>query len=214
MTDKTSASQSNKKLKLYVGVAALIAFATYIQMAVWANFPEVTGPPIPYNHLSSEKTEPYLISEKSPNLSVDRRAAKNWPDVRSCLVRSERQKDKPDLRKFNWGKMRKDADIRVCLFRISASLGTPEKTKQWLESVGLTSSLYIRTDGSDAGKIVVTGSKRLMGYNDITKWSHTYVPSTGISGWITGFIGQAEVFSVRWDKDGKIIQTGHYINTF
>ena len=87
---------------MYLG----IIFATWA-MVSWLDttsveLPEFTDPPIAYDHLSSEKTEPYLVRGKSPETGVDIRAARRWPDVRSCLMRSEHKAEKPDLRKMNW----------------------------------------------------------------------------------------------------------------
>ena len=207
MTDNKSAPQPKKKLKLYVGVAALISIAAYFQMTMGADIPEITGQPIPYNHLSSEKTEPYLDKGEAPVNKADIRAAKKWPDVRSCLVRSERNKDIPDLRKINWRKMRMDTDIEVCMFRIFASLGTPEKAKLWFEAQGF--NLYVANLNNQYVKTWVSVQANYKS----AKLEGSFVPSSGIGSILYGLFSYSENFSGGWDKNGKLISTWHRFTT-
>ena len=122
---------------MFVGTL-LLAWVLMLQLDTTSvELPEFTDPPIAYDHLSDEKTEPYLVLGKPPVKGADKRAARRWPDVRSCLMRSERKVENPDLRKMDWGKMRRDEDIEVCLFRIAASLHSPEALRDWFASQGM-----------------------------------------------------------------------------
>ena len=203
MTDNKSTPQPKKKLKLYVGVAVLIALVTYFQMIVWADIPEITGPAIQYDHLSSEETEPYLVSGKAPRKRGDIRAAEKWPDVRSCLVRSERNKDTPDLRKINWRKMRMDTDIEVCMFRIFTSLGTPEKAKLWYVEQGL---LRVKIENYQASNQEIT---RVKAYNSPRADRRIYIPAVGIQALILMMFTHSESFRAIWGGAGQLISTVH-----
>lgn len=116
----------------------LLAWVLILQFDTTSvQLPEFTDPPITYDHLSDEKTDPYLVRGKPPVKGADKRAARRWPDVHSCLIRSERKAEKPDLRKMDWGKMRRKEDVEVCLFRIASSLRSPEAMRDWFVSQGM-----------------------------------------------------------------------------
>jgi len=175
----------------------------YIQFTDWADLPEITGPAIPYNHLSSEETEPYMVRGKTPDRKADIRAAKKWPDARSCLIRSELKQKYPDLRKINWRKMRMDTDIEVCMFRIFNSLGTPELNKHWFMKQGLSPDIvnvhneYVQT------WVSVQGTRKS------PKLGGSLVPPKGIRSLVLGSISWSESFSASWDKTGKLISVSH-----
>lgn len=128
---------------MLVGII-LLAWVLMLQLDTTSvQLPEFTGLPIAYDHLSDEKTDPFLVYGKPPAKRADRRlwadmqAMRRWPDVRSCLIRSERKVEKPDLRKMDWGKMRRKEDIEVCLFRVAASLQSPVAMRDWFVSQGM-----------------------------------------------------------------------------
>jgi len=81
---------------------------------------------ISYEYLSSEEIDPYLVSGESPVKKSDIRAAKKWPDARSCLVRVERDAENPDIAKIDWKQMRRAEDIEVCLGLQQAFVQKPE----------------------------------------------------------------------------------------
>ena len=90
-------------LKLFIcSIATAVTFSTSASLA---DIPVITGTPIPYDHLSNEETEPYIVLGKAPELRADIRATKKWPDVQSCLIKTEMNKEAPDLRLINWQKM-------------------------------------------------------------------------------------------------------------
>ncbi len=203
MTDNKSAPQPIKKIKLYVGTAVLIAVVTYLQMNVWAGIPEITGPAIPFDHLSSEETEPYLVSGKPPELKADIRAAKKWPDARSCLIKTEHEKEIPDLRLINWKKMKKETDIKVCMFRIANSLGTPGKVKSWLEAHGLKARIWKSITQHISTPLAVQA------WHTVSMDTRVLVPPVGIKNITLSITAHTESFSISWGRAGAIYETGH-----
>ena len=55
-----------------------------------------------------------------------------FPDVRSCLVGSERTKPQPDLRQMDWAAVNSFSDLDVCVFRIAKSIQDIDTIKVWL----------------------------------------------------------------------------------
>jgi hypothetical protein len=55
-------------------------------------------------------------------------------------LRSEKAAEHPDLRQFDWQKPRKLSEIDVCLFRVFATLESPQKIALWLTGFGFTVS--------------------------------------------------------------------------
>lgn len=90
-------------------------------------------PILKYGALSSEKTHPH------PNNSGGRytEAIVSYPDVRDCLVGSERDLKKPDLRLIDWPQFNTRYEVEVCLWRIFNSINDVELTKEWMEFYGL-----------------------------------------------------------------------------
>ncbi len=125
-----------KILTVFAGLFAVWAILSWLDTTS-VELPEFTGPPLAYERLPDERTDPFLVYGKRPVKRANQQAARRWPDVRSCLMRSERKAETPDLRKMNWGKMRRKEDIEVCLFRIASSLGSPEAMRDWFVSQGM-----------------------------------------------------------------------------
>ncbi|MEE9389043.1 MAG: hypothetical protein V3U96_10565 [Paracoccaceae bacterium] len=96
------------------------------------------GCKIPYKYLSTEETDPYLVSGNPPSKRADIKAAKRWPSARSCLIEEERNSESPNISKIDWGKMRLHEDVEVCMFRILSSINSVTISKQWFISIGLT----------------------------------------------------------------------------
>lgn len=93
--------------------------------------------PIVYDHLATQETDPFLFTRGSRNRDAETRQVKRFHSVTDCLIASERRAEKPDLRKINWQKMTDYSVLEVCMFRIFASYGSPEKAKLWFEAQGL-----------------------------------------------------------------------------
>ncbi len=183
-------------------IPLLIVFIC-VQFNIVADLPKITGPIIPYNHLSSEKYEPYLDRGEIPVTRTDIHAARKWPHVRSCLVGSESKKDHPDLRKINWSKLRTDSDINVCMFRIFNSLGTKERNERWFNEQGFSSSII-----NIHNEYVSTWSS-VQGTRKSPKFGGSFIPSKGIRSLFLGSVSWSESFSASWNKSGKLISTSH-----
>lgn len=96
---------------------------------------------IPYKRLSNEVEHPFLKHGNIPSsvhlpasdYRAYRRAVEKFPNVQSCLIRSERVKEHPNLLLFDWDEIHSLVEGEVCLFRISSSYGDLESTGRWLE---------------------------------------------------------------------------------
>jgi hypothetical protein len=105
--------------------------------AARAENPEVTGPPIPYDHFANQETDPFLYSgrlmdEDHPRWRQFRGPLQKYPDVRDCLVEGERESEQPNLLKIDWRGVGPGASREVCVFRIARSLKDVELIRQWL----------------------------------------------------------------------------------
>ena len=104
---------------------------------VRAEAPEVAGPPIEYDHLANQETDPFLFSgklmdENHPQWGRYRKALHKYYDVRDCLLETEKGKEKPNLLLVDWRGLRSGVPISVCAFRIARSLKDLERIRQWL----------------------------------------------------------------------------------
>jgi len=190
-----------KKLLLLVAIIAT-AFAGlnwYDQARVEA--PAVVGPPIEYDHLSSEKAEPYISFGKPPVRDEELYAIKQFPDVRSCLVLAEKSKDRPDLRKIDWNRMNTKFDIKVCMFRIFSSYQTSIRVKQWFVSQKMTGI----SQEDYQGKEEQLHSMRA--YNYPRKTNIVYVSFKGVGGLIKLNLIYVEEFKVIWRADNSLYAT-------
>lgn len=158
---------------------------------------DYSGPPIPYDHLASEKTDPFLIGGNRPTVREWRRPIERYANVRDCLVRQERRAEVPDLRRINWehlgGKER-----GVCVWRIFASLGTPERAAVWMAAQGL------RVNGP---RLVSSGSLTevyLSGGYSPTRDGRMLPGGTLVWRWITTKIVYGVSVIARWSEDGKL----------
>ena len=190
-----------KKLLLLVAVivTAFAGLNWYDQAR--AEVPEVMGPPIEYNHLSSEKTEPYISFGKPPVRDEEVYAVKQFPDVRSCLVQAEQSKDRPDLRQIDWSRMNTKFDIKVCMFRIFSSYQTPVRVKLWFISQKMTGV----SQDEYQGKTELLHSVRA--YNYPRKTNNVYVSSRGVGRLIKLNLIYVEEFKVIWRADNSVFAT-------
>ncbi len=190
-----------KKLLLLVAViaAAIRGLNWYDQAS--AEAPEVVGPPIEYDHLSSEIEEPYISFGTPPVRDEELYAVKQFPDVRSCLVRAEQSKDRPDLRQIDWSRMNTKFDIKVCMFRIFSSYQTPIRVKQWFISQKLTGV----SQDEYQGKTELLHSVRA--YNYPRKTNNVYVSPRGVGKQIKLKLIYVEEFKVIWSADNSIFAT-------
>ncbi|HHI70275.1 MAG TPA: hypothetical protein ENJ91_04685 [Rhodobacteraceae bacterium] len=168
-----------------------------------AEAPEVAGPPIEYDHLSNEEIEPYGSRGVPPQRPEEKRAVRRFSDVRDCLVKEEQDKDIPDLRKIDWRRMTSTANIRVCLFRIFASYGTPEKAVLWFQAQGL------ETTGPIEGTYAFKPTVNVSGRHAPTEDGRLYVSGSPITARIAAYLIYSEGFAASWDENGILTTTSH-----
>jgi len=121
-----------------------------------------TFQPIAYKRLSSEKEFPFLqfgktLSERKKYLPAQdfrkyEQAVQRWPDVRSCLIPSEREKENPNLLLFDWQQVRSTEEAEVCLFRVMSSLADVEKAGQWFLAQGFDDVSKARIETSKSSQ--------------------------------------------------------------
>ncbi len=168
-----------------------------------AGLAEIASAPIPYDHLSNERSEPYGSRGIPPQRAEDIRAVKRLSNVRDCLVKSEREREIPDLRKIDWRRMTSTAKIRVCMFRIFASYGTPEKAVLWLEAQGLN------TTGPTEGTYAFKPTIGVSGRHAPTEDGRLYVSGSRITARIAAYFIYSEKFAASWDENGVLTTTSH-----
>lgn len=87
--------------------------------------------------LADQTSDPFLFLGRV----IDRDAARwrqyafalwRFPDVRSCLVKSERSAEIPNLLLLDWDRTGTGSGAEVCIFRIMRSLSSPEDVENWL----------------------------------------------------------------------------------
>jgi len=128
--------------KRWLGLGVLVALSFYV-------FAELTIPRFPfgpyklYSDLNPEQRKDFMSYERltdeinSPfQRGVSDRdytaALVKFPDTKSCLVKEEQNKARPDLRFIDWDKIRNVEDADVCVWRIFSSLNSSARANQWL----------------------------------------------------------------------------------
>lgn len=127
----------SKKL-IILAVAALTAIGVLFLQFRPPNVSEISGEFIPYDHLANQETDPFLflgqvVDEEHPQWSRYKRVLKKYPDVRDCLLKSEQQKERPNLSLIDWGRVGTSHAAEVCVFRIARSLSDVERLLSWLD---------------------------------------------------------------------------------
>lgn len=93
---------------------------------------------IEYDHLANQETDPFLFLGKvvdnlHPQWMRYRLALWRYPDVVSCLEKSEREKEEPNLLELDWERVGTGSGAEVCVFRVASSLGSADRTLTWLQ---------------------------------------------------------------------------------
>jgi hypothetical protein len=116
---------------------------------------------IPFKRLSYETVFPFLYAAhplsdfpKHPYYEEYRAAVTRFPEVRACLLDSEKEKQTPNLTRFDWNKMNSTFDAEVCLFRVFSSIGSIEESRQWFESQGFKPHPLYQASG-DPGLLIM-----------------------------------------------------------
>ena len=200
---KLGNSPWKRKLLMFAGTLLLVWVLMLQLDTTSVELPEFTDPPIAYDHLSSEKEEPYISFGTPPVRDEELYAVKQFPDVRSCLVRAEQSKDRPDLRQIDWSRMNTKFDIKVCMFRIFSSYQTPIRVKQWFISQKLTGV----SQDEYQGKTELLQSVRA--YNYPRKTNNVYVSPRGVGRQIKLKLIYVEEFKVIWRADNSVFATAY-----
>lgn len=178
-------------------VAAVVWGAVVPRVVVPELLPDLSGPPISYDHLASEATDPHPFSDKTRVSDDWHRAIADHRDVRDCLVPDQRGLDRPDLRRFDWAGVR-GLDRDVCLFRVFSSLGSPERVLDWLEVQGFDPwgpSVVARGEARD---LLVGG-----GYSP--RDDGVFLPGgTRFGRWIWSHVIYGETIGATWGQDGAL----------
>lgn len=96
---------------------------------------------IPYETLTNEETHPFYVRyERITNNPQLKKAIRKYPHVRDCLVRSQADKQTPNLRLIDWHRLSGYTEGQVCLWRIFTSLESPERVKDWMSFHGYETS--------------------------------------------------------------------------
>ena len=155
---------------------------------------------IKFEKLTSEQDFPFW-NGNAPALYSN--AITKFPNVRSCLVASEKDKENPDLRLINWdgffnwewtrnvkgswfnifsANQSAQTDANVCLWRIYTSLGTDERIERWKKFHGFPERGNIKEFGP-------------------------IFPTRGLSHFLGWGFSYAQMPQHERDKEGKLIKT-------
>ena len=183
-------------------VAAGVAFLTFNSAA--------HSETVQYRTLSNEKDIPFLKFGKPPKKNAYKLAIKRWPDVRSCLIDSERTKKKPDIRKLDWTQLRNKEDGEVCIFRIFSSIGSLEGARNWVKSQGY------RVEGIKSANFMKFVRERGNGkfFNSVIKIEKTVKEKQNVIRLaIIGKIYYSQSVGSVWLDDGKLIDVKIVLNS-
>lgn len=165
---------------------------------------------IPYVVLSSEATHPFRPYRfRFPGYD---RAAARFPDARSCLVRSERDKADPDIRLIDWYAIagfgppwqNVTDTAEVCLFRLFAGM-TPETVAKWLEFQGFVvrpMKRYPNVLPKEGFYYSLPGGFLTSDKNSNLRWSI-------ISLFLYRFIFYSETVNIDFDEEYNIISLSY-----
>jgi len=84
-----------------------------------------------YKYLSTETLDPFE-SHREKYKPEELRSIKKFDSVRSCLVKSEHAKPKPDIGLINWKRLRSLSAAEVCIWRALSSFDNMAQKLEWL----------------------------------------------------------------------------------
>ncbi|MBW4974080.1 hypothetical protein KZZ08_10650 [Roseovarius mucosus] len=162
-------------------------------------------------HLATEKSDPYKVYGKPPIKHADRLAAARFDHVRDFLVPAEKRNDAPDLTQIDWRKMRSEAVIMVCLFRIFSSLGNPIAAKRWFEVQGLRRMKLYTSSGRAVreGRQVEGTTTSVKAGNLLSETGKCYLSRNFSTNFLCSKVVHAETFSASWNEDGQLWGTAY-----
>ena len=159
-----------------------------------------------YQTLANESDVPFLKHGEPPNKDEHKVAVKKWPDVRSCLIESERKKKTPDIRLIDWDQLYTVDEADVCLFRIFSSIGSVGGVIKWLEYHGF------EIDGPHRPDV----KKKFLGERVDYEYVNASIsigcgevkakfPTCCLNSLWINFIAHGQTISSSWTMDGKLI---------
>lgn len=105
---------------------------------------------------------------------------------------------------MNWGKVRREEDVEVCLFRIAASIRSPEGMRDWFVSQGMQ---RVRIDVRKKLPNVYPEDMWHIAAGNSFSTGKTYRASpTPWRYWVM-YISRGESFSVTFKKGGGVFGT-------
>lgn len=164
---------------------------------------------IPFESLNTEVNMPVTVLGNQPKAPKWISAIKKFPDVRSCLVASEKSASEPDLRLINWDSISTQSDANVCLWRIFQSFGGHEsiaidRIRAWMKFHGKP-TLW-------DPKRTKTGVKHLQMFWDLETNGAMY-PTHTFSQILSRVFGHGARVNASWDKDGNLKEVSASVTT-
>lgn len=218
VSTKISIGQDSKSVTLsqqlrHISASVLLSIAGTIALSSSSS-----AEPFPYKFLSSEENTPFLKFGKPPHKKDHKIAVERWPDVRACLVESERTKKMPDIRQIDWDQFYIHEEADVCLFRIFTSIGSMEGTIQWLKHHGF------KIDGPRGTRGIIISGKRIKSHRvhgTIAIGSGKRKAKFPTSKYFTSFLlsliinnmAYLQSITVIWALDGRFVNTSNGYST-
>ncbi|MEJ2018147.1 MAG: hypothetical protein P8X51_07580 [Maritimibacter sp.] len=166
--------------------------------------PDLSGPPIAYDYLANEETDPFPIDQIRLRPDIWREPIIQYSNVRDCLVAEERNADMPNLRRIDWAGL-SSVERSVCVWRIFASLGTPERAADWARAQRLK---VLGTSTHDQAQRDGYISMRALHY---AHEDNALLPGgTALGRRVSFFLTRDEGVMARWSVDGKITSAKYY----
>jgi len=123
------------------GVGSFLLSCVYAVVLTGCGFPVVNNhdvrrakksPLITYHALTTEVSHPF--PRGTGNFMTPERiaATTKYPTTLDCLIKSEKEKDNPDLRLIDWKRVKTLEELDICLWRIFSSLDDFESIVEWM----------------------------------------------------------------------------------
>lgn len=131
-----------KKVLKFIAYVILSLIAIYLVIwgfilarYVWYTYlvdTELGEPKYQNFQIVNNGTRPFTVSQRA--------ALKKFPDVASCIESKSSNPTTEQLMQMDWSKMKNDAQVEICTFRILSTLGDISQATPWLEQQGFTNS--------------------------------------------------------------------------
>ena len=161
--------------------------------------------PLPYSRLADSD----LSLEYKPEFRPDPNALSAFPGVRDCLIRQQRDSDKPDLRLIDWNRIQTEDQAEICLWWIFLSLETPERAEAWMSFHGLPlyEPDFVEKTFNSKGEYVAVNQDdvgaRLSAHVKAWDGDEFRFPNRGFGRLFRPF-WSARFFMIEWDKQSQL----------